>query len=140
MTVAPLTTALMRSVPGHQSGLASAINNAISRVGPQLAGAAIFIFITISFYNGLAAQRPGLDVSSPQFRQLVSPLNPSGIPSLAGLVRTASTDAFHLAMMVGAALLLAGAIVNAVGIRNPQPAAAAAPARPTATRPADEPA
>src|SRR5205814_2332982 len=38
MTVAPLTTALMRSVPGHKSGLASAINNAISRVGPQLAG------------------------------------------------------------------------------------------------------
>jgi EmrB/QacA subfamily drug resistance transporter len=140
MTVAPLTTALMRSVPSHKSGLASAINNAISRVGPQLAGAAIFIFITISFYNGLAAQRPGLDVSSPQFRQQVSPLNPSGIPSLAALVRTASTDAFHLAMLVGAALLLAGAIVNAVGIRNPQTAAAIAPARPTPSRPVEEPA
>jgi EmrB/QacA subfamily drug resistance transporter len=140
MTVAPLTTALMRSVPGHRAGLASAINNAISRVGPQLAGAAIFIFITISFYNGMAAQRPGLDVSSPQFRQLVSPLNPSGIPSLATPVRTASTDAFHLAMMVGAALLLAGAIVNAVGIRNPRAAIAPAPARPAPTRPAEEPA
>jgi EmrB/QacA subfamily drug resistance transporter len=140
MTVAPLTTALMRSVPGHRAGLASAINNAISRVGPQLAGAAIFIFITISFYNGMAAQRPGLDVSSPQFRQLVSPLNPSGIPSLAAPVRTASTDAFHLAMMVGAALLLAGAIVNAAGIRNPQTATAPAPARPAPTRPTEEPA
>ena len=139
MTVAPLTTALMRSVPGHRSGLASAINNAISRVGPQLAGSAIFIFITISFYNSLAAQQPGLDVSSPQFRQQVSPLNPSGIPSLAGLVRTASTGAFHLAMLVGAALLLAGAIVNAVGIRNPQRAAVTAPARPTPARPAEEP-
>jgi len=125
MTVAPLTTALMRSVPGHRSGLASAINNAISRVGPQLAGAAIFIFITISFYNGLAAQRPGLDVTSPSFRQLVSPLNPASDPALATIVRNASTDAFHLAMLVGAALLLAGAIVNAIGIRNPQSAAAA---------------
>ena len=140
MTVAPLTTALMRSVPSHRSGLASAINNAISRVGPQLAGAAIFIFITVSFYNGLAAQRPGLDVSSSQFRKLVSPLNPSGEPSLAALVRNASTDAFHLAMLVGAALLLAGAIVNAIGIRNPQTATAEAPARSSTTRPAKEPA
>jgi len=140
MTVAPLTTALMRSVPSHRAGLASAINNAISRVGPQLAGAAIFIFITISFYNGMAAQRPGLDVSSPEFRQLVSPLNPSGIPSLAAPVRTASTDAFHLAMLVGAALLLAGAIVNAAGIRNPQTATVPEPARPAPRRPAEEPA
>src|SRR5207248_9718291 len=122
MTVAPLTTALMRSVPGHRSGLASAINNAISRVGPQLAGAAIFIFITISFYNGLAMQRPGLDVTAPRFRQLVSPLNPSDDLALATIVRSASTDAFHLAMLVGAALLLAGAIVSAIGLRNPQPA------------------
>jgi len=100
----------------------------------------IFIFITVSFYNGLAAQRPGLDVSSSQFRKLVSPLNPSGEPSLAALVRNASTDAFHLAMLVGAALLLAGAIVNAIGIRNPQTATAEAPARSSTTRPAKEPA
>src|SRR5262245_59345772 len=38
MLVAPLTTALMTSVPVRNSGLGSAINNAISRVGPQLAG------------------------------------------------------------------------------------------------------
>jgi predicted MFS family arabinose efflux permease len=128
ITVAPLTTALMRSVPSHTAGLASAINNAISRVGPQLAGAAIFIFITTSFYNGMARMRPGLDVTSPQFRQLVSPLNPPADPALAPVVRLASTDAFHLAMLIGAGLLLAGAIVNAVGIRNPRPAAAEAPA------------
>src|ERR671935_430279 len=100
VTVAPLTTALMTSVPGHRSGLASAINNAISRVGPQLAGAALFIFITTSFYGGLAAKRPGLNVDSSDFRRAVSPLNPSGNPALASLVRLASTDAFHLAMLV----------------------------------------
>ena len=66
--VAPLTTALMRSVPGRQAGLASAINNAISRVGPQLAGAVIFIIITASFYATLSTLVPGLDTSSPQVR------------------------------------------------------------------------
>jgi EmrB/QacA subfamily drug resistance transporter len=141
ITVAPLTTALMTSVPAHNSGLASAINNAISRVGPQLAGAAIFIFITNSFYNTMAALRPGLDVTSSQFRQTVSPLNPSGNPAMAAMVRVASTDAFHLAMMVGAALLLAGALVNALGIRNPRQAATAAASRSgPVSSPAKEPA
>ena len=54
MLVAPLTTALMGSVPVERAGLASAINNAVSRVGPQLAGAAIFIAITAVFYAQLA--------------------------------------------------------------------------------------
>ena len=125
ITVAPLTTAVMTSVPSHTAGLASAINNAISRVGPQLAGAVIFILITNSFYSTLAARQPGLDVSSPTFRQHVSPLNPSGIPALSAMVRTASTDALHLAMLVVAALLLVGAIVNAVGIQNRRTATAA---------------
>jgi hypothetical protein len=35
------------------------------------------------------------------------------------LARDASTASFHLAMMVGAALLILGALVNAVGIQDP---------------------
>jgi hypothetical protein len=117
--VAPLTTALMTSVPVQNAGLGSAINNAISRVGPQLAGALIFVFITANFYATLASRIPGLDVTSEAFRSKVSPLNTPTDPHLVAIVRDASTTSFHLAMMVGAALLLAGAIVNAVGIRNP---------------------
>ena len=117
--VAPLTTALMTSVPVSNSGVASAINNAISRVGPQLAGAMIFVFLTANFYAILASRLPGVDVSSPTFRNQVSPLNMPAEPSLFAVVRDASTSSLHLAMMVGAALLLAGAIVNAIGIRNP---------------------
>src|SRR2546426_5421410 len=101
LLVAPLTTALMRSVPAHRAGLGSAINNAISRVGPQLAGALIFVFITASFYSYIAARRTDINVNDPAFRKLVSPLNPSGIPIMGSLVRDASTTAFHLAMMWG---------------------------------------
>jgi len=119
LLVAPLTTALMRSIPAQNAGLGSAINNAISRVGPQLAGALIFVFITASFYGYIASHRPEVNVNDPAFRKAVSPLNPSGILGMGNLVRDASTASFHLAMMVGAALLIVGAIVNAIGIQDP---------------------
>jgi EmrB/QacA subfamily drug resistance transporter len=118
LMVAPLTTALMTSVPVRNSGVASAINNAISRVGPQLAGALIFIFLTANFYSILASRLSGVDVSSSAFRNQVSPLNTPPDPHLVAVVRDASTSSFHLAMLVGAGLLLIGAIVNAIGIRN----------------------
>src|SRR5207247_9206310 len=62
LLVAPLTTALMRSVPAHNAGLGSAINNAISRVGPQLAGALIFAFIPARVYRDVCARPTGLNV------------------------------------------------------------------------------
>jgi len=133
MLVAPLTTALMASVPPRNAGLGSAINNAISRVGPQLAGALIFVFLTSAFYSYIGSRVLDLDVSSFHFRQLVSPLNPSRDPALAGVVRDASTASFHLAMLLGVALLLVGALVNALWIRN---APAAAPAHADAPAPA----
>jgi hypothetical protein len=119
LLVAPLTTALMRSIPTQNAGLGSAINNAISRVGPQLAGALVFVFITASFYSYVASHGANVNVNDPGFRKAVSPLNPSGIPGLSELVRDASTASFHLAMLVGAALLIVGAIVNAIGIQDP---------------------
>jgi Major Facilitator Superfamily len=118
LMVAPLTTALMTSVPVHNSGVGSAINNAISRVGPQLVGALIFIFLTANFYATLASKLTGVDVSSTAFRNQVSPLNTPVDPHMVGLVRDASTSSFHLAMFVGATLVLVGALVNAIGIRN----------------------
>ena len=116
--VAPLTTALMTSVPVNRSGLGSAINNAISRVGPQLAGALIFVFLTANFYATLGSRLPGVDVTAEKFRNQVSPLNTPTDPSLVSVVRDASTSSLHLAMILGAGLLLVGAIVNAVGIQN----------------------
>jgi predicted MFS family arabinose efflux permease len=134
--VAPLTTALMSSVPSANSGIASAVNNAISRVGPQLAGAVIFIAITATFYAGMAARVPGLDPTSPEVRQQVAPLNPPdpSVPAdVAAAAHDASTDSYHLAMLVSAGLLFAGAIVNGVWISNRSTAGAVADAALQAT-------
>jgi MFS family permease len=120
--VAPLTTALMRSVPVRRSGVASAFNNAVSRVGPQLAGALLFIVISTTFSTALQdrlSARTG-PVAERQLEQ-VTPLNappPSAPPSVARAAREASTEAFRLAMGVAALMCLGGAAINAVGIRN----------------------
>jgi hypothetical protein len=122
LLVAPLTTALMSSVPVRNAGLGSAINNAVSRVGSPLVSAALFVVITATFYPTLSSLAPGVDVDSQEVREQVQPLTrpPDGTdPVLAAAARQASTDAFRLAMLVAAALLAAGAAVNAVGIRNP---------------------
>jgi len=120
--VAPLTTALMSSVPERNSGLASAINNAISRVGPLLAGALIFVAVTASFYGGMKERVPSLNVDAADVRRALAPLNPpeAGVPSAqARAARESSADAFRLAMGIAGGLCLVGALTNGIGIRNP---------------------
>ncbi len=119
--VAPLTTALMRSVPVEHSGVASAFNNAVSRVGPQLAGALIFIAVSASFFAALQTRLPEVDVSSSEVRSEVSPLNApsdSADEELVAASRQASTDAFHIAMLISAGLCFGGALVNSLGVSN----------------------
>jgi hypothetical protein len=111
LLVTPLTTALMTSVPAHNSGVASAFNNALSRVGPQLAGALVFVGVSAVFYARLGAAPPG-----------VSPLNrPPDVRWLQPALH-ASTDAFHLAMGLCVVLLVVGAAINFFGARtSPRP-------------------
>jgi EmrB/QacA subfamily drug resistance transporter len=121
LLVAPLTTALMGSVPVRNAGIASAINNALSRVGQPLVGAAVFIVVSGAFYSTIAAAVPGTDPSSPELRAKFEAFHrppADAPPALAAAAKAASTDAFHLATIVGATLMLAGAAVNAVGLRE----------------------
>ncbi|MEJ7757713.1 MAG: MFS transporter [Nocardioidaceae bacterium] len=56
LLVAPLTAAVMTSVPEHNAGVASAVNNAISRVGAPLVTGVIFVVVVSGFYGALAEQ------------------------------------------------------------------------------------
>jgi EmrB/QacA subfamily drug resistance transporter len=121
LVVAPLTSALMGSVPSRNAGLGSAINNAISRVGQPLLLALLFVAITATFYSSLEALEPALDTGSPAVREAIQPLNEPGsdVPDgLADSITAASTDAFHVAMLATAVLLLGGAAVNSLGLRR----------------------
>jgi len=119
--VAPLTTALMRSVPVRHSGVASAFNNAISRVGPQLAGALLFVVISAGFSASLEASLADSGAAARRQAQRLTPLNspPPSVPQEVSAAATeASTEAFRLAMGVAAVLCVVGAAINGVGIRN----------------------
>lgn len=120
LMVAPLTEALMGSVDPDHAGIASAFNNAVSRIGPQLASAVIFIAVTAIFYGILSQQ--GVDV--PDVRSTVAPLNrpaPGTGSELVEASRRASTEAFGVAMWVSASLLFAGAVTNLIGLKHCRP-------------------
>jgi EmrB/QacA subfamily drug resistance transporter len=122
IVVAPLTTTLMTSVSERRAGLASAINNALSRVGPQLATAALVVALTATFGAALGDRLSGTGVDVDRLREQASALNPPPEDAPAPVqaaVRAASEDAFRLAMLVGAVLAAVGAVVNGAGIRNP---------------------
>jgi EmrB/QacA subfamily drug resistance transporter len=131
LLVAPLTTGLMSSVPVRNAGIGSAINNALSRVGQPLVAAVVFIVVSGTFYASLAETVPGTDPGSPELRRDYEPLNPppdAAPAELAAAAKAASTDAYHVAVLVSTALLVAGAIVNAIGLRQRSTTQAAAAA------------
>jgi EmrB/QacA subfamily drug resistance transporter len=135
MVVAPLTSTLMGSISSRFSGLGSAINNAISRVGQPLLGALIFIAVSATFYAVLATQLTGIDTSSADVRHAFPPMNvPVGSPTPEQLTaaKEASVAAFRQASLVGVALLAIGTGVIFVGLREPK-------GTQSATEPAAEP-
>ncbi len=117
--VAPLTNTLMGSIPERFSGLGSAINNAIARVGQPLLGALIFVALSATFYTQLGAIAPDIDTTSAAVRAAFPPLNPprpGATPDQVAAAARASIEAFHLAMAVAAALVAIGAAISWVGL------------------------
>ncbi len=136
--VAPLTIALMASVPVANAGLASALNNAVSRAGAPLVSAILFVAITATFYPALSTRVPGLDTNAPEVRTLVQPLTrprPETPPELFRAAMEASTDAYRLAMLTSAALLVLGGLVGGLGFERRRNGSAAGEGMESATSP-----
>jgi EmrB/QacA subfamily drug resistance transporter len=136
LVVAPLTSTLMGSISGRFSGLGSAINNSIARVGQPLLGALLFIAISATYYATLGSMT-GIDTNDPTVRKAFQPLNPpaaGATPAQIAASNHASIESFHLAMLVCAGLLLVGAFVSWYGLREGADAPATA-GRATAAEP-----
>jgi EmrB/QacA subfamily drug resistance transporter len=126
VTVAPLTTTVMNSVGRDLSGVASGVNNAVSRAAGLLAIALFGIVMVHAFDSTLSARLPALDLPAPlvkavdeQRHKLAAIEVPDGVDAAAAsAARQAVGDAFvagfRQVMLACAALALLGAVSAAV--------------------------
>jgi len=140
ISVAPLTTAVMGSVAESHAGVASGVNNAVSRVAGLLAIAVMGIFVLSAFNSNLDNDLGALEVP-PQVQQeldeqrvmLAGAEVPAGASGeLRGALEQAISESFvagfRLAMWIAAALALASAITGAFMIEGKQPVPKSVPA------------
>jgi EmrB/QacA subfamily drug resistance transporter len=64
VTVAPLTTTVMQSLPPTEAGVASGVNNAVSRIASLLAVAGFGLVLTAGFNRSLDKSLQHIDLSS----------------------------------------------------------------------------
>src|SRR5215208_3147954 len=108
LTVAPLTAAVLASVDDSRSGIASGVNNAVSRVAGLLAIAVLGTFISAQFGSSLdeklagrpldSAGRAAVETARERPLAVASPADapPAERQALEAASRDASVDAFHL--------------------------------------------
>jgi EmrB/QacA subfamily drug resistance transporter len=156
VTVAPLTTAVMGAVEDRHAGLASGVNNAVSRVAGLLAIAALGIVVAATFRSGLDQRLDDLGLAptaraevEAQRDRLAAAEPPAGVDKATAEAVTRAIDeafvgGFRVVMLLGAALALASALITGLMIEGKadQPAdrrarrtdAARAPPKPGSAR------
>jgi len=135
ISVAPLTTTVMTRMPDDRAGLASGINNAISRVAGLLAIAAFGPVLFFAFRYGVtrelaAAGVPPDVIARIPLDQLAAAAPPEGLDAdMAATVRRAIEQAFvggfRIVIGLCAALTLAAALTSAIFIGRTRTEAAA---------------
>ncbi|SAL70505.1 major facilitator transporter [Caballeronia arvi] len=119
ITVAPLTTTVMASVPGERTGVASGINNAVARVASLLAIAVLGIVFVWSHDAALSARLDRLHLPRQGMHVLDADANPSAPATpLARAQADSIADALRAVALLSAACAFAAAGVAAATIRR----------------------
>jgi len=131
-TVAPLTATVLDSVSERRVGIASGVNNGVSRVAGLLAIAILGAVISAHFGAALDSNLGPAPLGAAATRTVAdAKAQPLAVPKTAGLsaaeatrVRAASVDAstsaFHLGALIAALLMIAGGIASGFGIEDPK--------------------
>jgi EmrB/QacA subfamily drug resistance transporter len=140
-TVAPLTATVLDSVDEHRVGIASGVNNGVSRVAGLLAIAVLGAVISAHFGSALDSNLGGEPLSG-QGAGIVSDAKaqPLAVPDVEGLPppeanrvaaasAEASTSAFHLGVLIAGLLMILGGIAAGIGIENPRRKVSSYPSR-----------
>jgi hypothetical protein len=134
LVITPLTTAALGSVDSARSGLASGINNAVTRVAGLLAVAVLGMVVYATFSANLDARLEGMDLPRGVLAELEvakANLGAAEAPESVDAVTAASIEraidesfvaGFRAVMLVSAGLALASALAAAllVGDRGRQ--------------------
>jgi MFS family permease len=135
VTVAPLTATVLSAAPAGHSGLASGVNNAVSRVAGLIAIAAVGAALAAHFSSQVTGALEPPAVGGARIEQIsgrtvaraagavLEIRVPSGVakaqrPQVRAALVSASTDSFHLAMLIAAAVALGAGALSLAGIRN----------------------
>jgi EmrB/QacA subfamily drug resistance transporter len=130
LVIAPLTTTALNSVEGRHSGLASGVNNAVSRTAGLLSIAVLGIFVFASFSSGLDSRTESVTLTPEQRAALESEkvdLGGAEVPegvdagtaaSIERAVDESFVGAFRLSMYIAAGLAVASALAAAVLIEG----------------------
>jgi EmrB/QacA subfamily drug resistance transporter len=131
-TVAPLTATVLDSVEERRVGIASGVNNGVSRVAGLLAIAVLGAVISAHF-GAVLDDNLGAAPLSPAAKKTVAdakaqPLAVPGTKKLPSVEATrvrsaaaeASTSAFHLGALIAAVLMILGGIASGFGIEDPR--------------------
>ena len=133
ISVAPLTTTVMGAVKTSQAGVASGINNAVSRTSGLLSIAMLSICVLSAFNHGLDRRLAMLKIP-PEVQQMLNSQRtklagaeiPPGLSNeVSALLRRAIAesyvDSFRLVMVIAVGLALSSAIIASVMIKDKRP-------------------
>jgi EmrB/QacA subfamily drug resistance transporter len=141
MTVAPLTTTVLDSVEERHMGIGSGVNNAVARVAGVLAIAALGAIVSAQFTSSVDDRLGDRPLSAPAERAVENakeqPLTAGDVSDVPRAEATelddalvdSSVSAFHLGILISAALMVAGGLISLLGVRNPEPRPERAPDR-----------
>ncbi len=127
-TFAPLTATVLASADESNAGIASGVNNAISRVSWLLGVAAVGAVMASAFGSTLDTRLEGVHLPPAAHaavvqarRQTLTRVDPAtvGFPTAAA-VRSASVHAFHIGVGIAAALVACGGIMGLIAFRRPR--------------------
>jgi EmrB/QacA subfamily drug resistance transporter len=132
VTVSPLTATVLADADEHDAGIASAVNNAIARSAGLLATAAVGAVLAGFYADRLDSELGGRALTPAAQAQVaaardraLSPVDPAALPAadravVTAAVQEAGVSTFHLAAVIGGAMLVFAGLLGGLLLRNPR--------------------